>query len=115
MDGLFVNWGGDATSRSYGIGADFTDGVRLARTHSELVQAVPVAHTSFLRSLGFSASFGEFFFCHAGIQPASRSKRNRRTISFGSATDFLGTLELHLKAPCVDGTRQRAEVMAETV
>ena len=69
MDGLFVNWGGDATSRSYGIGADFTDGVRLARTHSELVQAVPVAHTSFLRSLGFSASFGDFFFCHAGIQP----------------------------------------------
>ena len=69
INGLFVNCGGDATSLSYGVAADFRDSVRMAFNHAELAQAVPAAHTSFLRSLGFSASFGDFFFCHAGVQP----------------------------------------------
>ena len=34
-----------------------------------LVAAVPRAHVAFLSALPFSASFGDFFFCHAGIRP----------------------------------------------
>ncbi|TIO90266.1 MAG: serine/threonine protein phosphatase, partial [Mesorhizobium sp.] len=41
----------------------------LAHGHAALVEAVPQAHVDFLRSLSFSACFGDFFFCHAGIRP----------------------------------------------
>ena len=34
-----------------------------------LVAAVPRSHRDFLQALKFSASFGDFFFCHAGIRP----------------------------------------------
>jgi serine/threonine protein phosphatase 1 len=37
--------------------------------HAALVKAMPPAHVDFLRALDFSASFGDFFFCHAGIRP----------------------------------------------
>jgi serine/threonine protein phosphatase 1 len=32
--GLFANWGGDATARSYGVEADFRDVVRLPYSHA---------------------------------------------------------------------------------
>ena len=41
----------------------------IARGHAALVKAVPRSHVDFLQSLTFSASFGDFFFCHAGIRP----------------------------------------------
>ncbi|MGE0283061.1 MAG: metallophosphoesterase [Rhizobiaceae bacterium] len=67
--GLFANWGGDATALSYGVHADFRDPVRLRHVHAALSRAVPGRHLRFLEALGFSASFGDFFFCHAGIRP----------------------------------------------
>ena len=30
---------------------------------------MPQSHVDFLRSLPFSVSFGDFYFCHAGIRP----------------------------------------------
>ncbi|TJW82896.1 MAG: serine/threonine protein phosphatase, partial [Mesorhizobium sp.] len=36
---------------------------------AELVEAVPKSHVEFLQSLPFSLTFGDFFFCHAGIRP----------------------------------------------
>ena len=30
---------------------------------------MPEAHRAFLRGLEFSCTFGDFFFCHAGIRP----------------------------------------------
>jgi len=67
--GLFANWGGDATAKSYGVEADFRDVVRLSYSHAALVRLVPGRHRRFLEKLGFSAEFGDFFFCHAGIRP----------------------------------------------
>ncbi|RWE73463.1 metallophosphoesterase [Mesorhizobium sp.] len=74
-DGLFMNYGGVQTAQSYGV-----DLVRdahwygkagaVARGHAALVKAVPRSHVDFLQSLTFSASFGDFFFCHAGIRPS---------------------------------------------
>ncbi|MBS3648428.1 serine/threonine protein phosphatase [Pseudaminobacter sp. 19-2017] len=66
MESLFMQNGGVQTAASYGV-ADLSSG--LVRFHSELLQAVPVAHTSFVLSCGYSVSFGDFFFCHAGIRP----------------------------------------------
>lgn len=68
-NGLFANWGGDTTARSYGVDIDFDDPMRLASGHAALARAVPERHRRFLEGLAFSATFGDFFFCHAGIRP----------------------------------------------
>lgn len=74
-DGLFMRYGGIQTAASYGvklsIGSSWfgrPDEV-LAHGHAALVEALPQAHVDFLRSLSFSVTFGDFFFCHAGIRP----------------------------------------------
>jgi serine/threonine protein phosphatase 1 len=66
--GIFINNGGETTAASYGVKADFSQGV-IERTRNELVDAMPKAHADFLAALPYSATFGDFFFCHAGIRP----------------------------------------------
>ena len=73
-DGLFMNYGGVQTAQSYGVDLTRdahwhgkTEAVR--RGHAALVKAVPRSHVDFLQSLTFSVTFGDFFFCHAGIRP----------------------------------------------
>jgi serine/threonine protein phosphatase 1 len=75
-DGLFIRYGGVQTAQSYGV--DLTGighGVvawatnALRSGHADLLRAVPQGHVDFLRSLPYSATFGDFFFCHAGIRP----------------------------------------------
>lgn len=73
-DGLFMRYGGVQTARSYGVDligdiSWFGKAETVRRGHAALVKAVPQAHVDFLRSLTFSISFGDFFFCHAGIRP----------------------------------------------
>ncbi|MBZ9769170.1 metallophosphoesterase [Mesorhizobium sp. CA6] len=73
-DGLFVNYGGVQTAQSYGVdllrdGHWYGKAQAIARGHMALVKAVPHSHIDFLQSLTFSATFGDFFFCHAGIRP----------------------------------------------
>ncbi|TIV69705.1 MAG: serine/threonine protein phosphatase [Mesorhizobium sp.] len=70
-DGLFMRFGGIQTAASYGVKLS-TGGSwfgRPAHGHAALVDAVPQTHVDFLKSLSFSVSFGDFFFCHAGIRP----------------------------------------------
>lgn len=67
--GLFARYGGDATARSYGVEIDFDLPRLFEADHAALVEAVPAAHLEFLHNLRLSAEFGDFFFCHAGIQP----------------------------------------------
>lgn len=69
IDGLFVNHGGVETARSYGVSLDARDPGALATGRSALEAAVPVHHRAFLAGLPYSLSFGDFFFCHAGIRP----------------------------------------------
>ncbi|MEZ2331186.1 metallophosphoesterase [Mesorhizobium sp. RCC_202] len=73
-DGLFMNYGGIQTAQSYGV--DLTRDTHwhgkaevVRRGHAALVKAVPRSHVDFLQSLTFSVTFGDFFFCHAGIRP----------------------------------------------
>lgn len=68
-NGLFANYGGRETAHSYGVAMDFGDPVIFRAQSEALRRAVPEAHRSFIEGLRFSASFGDFFFCHAGIQP----------------------------------------------
>lgn len=77
-DGLFMRFGGVQTAQSYGVplnegpNAWFGKAETLLRKgHAALVKAVPQSHVDFLRSLAFSVSLGDFFFCHAGIKPGT--------------------------------------------
>jgi serine/threonine protein phosphatase 1 len=65
-NGLFMRFGGVQTAHSYGV--DITAGP-VGQAAAALAAAIPARHTAFLRGLGVSAEFGDFFFCHAGIRP----------------------------------------------
>ncbi len=67
--GLFDKHGGVETALSYGVRLGFDSVKALRDAHAALVEAMPQAHREFLRDLPYSASFGDFFFCHAGIRP----------------------------------------------
>lgn len=68
-DGLFVEYGGRETARSYGVELDFLSASGFAASHARLVAAVPQSHRDFLQNLPYSHVAGDFFFCHAGIRP----------------------------------------------
>ncbi|QPC94636.1 metallophosphoesterase [Mesorhizobium sp. INR15] len=81
-DGLFVRFGGIQTAQSYGVA--ITEGASawfgkaeaaVRKGHTALVEAVPRSHVAFLRSLPFSLTLGDFFFCHAGIKPGVALER----------------------------------------
>jgi serine/threonine protein phosphatase 1 len=67
--GLFARYGGKETAKSYGVDAKFHSPDALRLTWAELRCEVPGKHRAFMLDLGFSVSFGDFFFCHAGIRP----------------------------------------------
>ncbi|WP_412177347.1 metallophosphoesterase [Mesorhizobium sp. YC-39] len=74
-NGLFIRYGGIQTAQSYGVALPEGNAwfgrsdAALRLGHTALVEAVPKGHVDFLRSLPFSLTFGDFFFCHAGIRP----------------------------------------------
>lgn len=69
--GIFAMHGGVDTARSYGVDIDFTDADSARHGHAALVRAVPQNHIDFIRTMPRSIAFGDFFFCHAGINPAT--------------------------------------------
>ena len=67
--GLFALYGGVQTARSYGVELHLGDPLAFRSGFRALDAAVPRSHRDFLGTLERSASFGDFFFCHAGIRP----------------------------------------------
>lgn len=64
---LWLTNGGVETLESYGTDlTGFLDAIRDGDEH----RAVPSAHREFLDGLGDSARFGDYYFVHAGIDPA---------------------------------------------
>lgn len=65
----WLNFGGIETLLSYG----FTP-AELAKDRADIMdlaaQRIPKEHVGFLKNLQASASFGDYFFCHAGVNPA---------------------------------------------
>lgn len=78
IDGVFVNSGGNATARSYGVKLNrskLKTQADLEQVHRKLVAAVPAAHVHFLKGLQYAVSFGDYFFCHAGVRPGTSLER----------------------------------------
>lgn len=94
---LFVNHGGAESAASYGIFAVFDGMAGQADTREALAAAVPPRHLSFLLQLPYSASFGDFFFCHAGIRPGVALKDQRPDDLIWIREPFLNSPELHPK------------------
>lgn len=66
----FLGNGGIETLASYGVAAQPEVGPDAAvALRDAFVDALPEAHRRFLAGLIYSASFGDYFFCHAGIRP----------------------------------------------
>lgn len=66
---LFIDYGGFETCASYGVVLRSMKREELIASHREMVDAVPRSHILFLRDRPRSVSFGDFYFCHAGIRP----------------------------------------------
>jgi serine/threonine protein phosphatase 1 len=74
---MWLRVGGEATLRSFGIDpSSFEDDpfrlIDLAR------QTIPFEWLAWLRSLPLTAQSGDYFFCHAGIRPGVRLKKQTR-------------------------------------
>ena len=68
--GEWVQMGGDATLRSYGIDYGHMSGVLLPAEQLTLVnRAIPATHVEFLRGLPVLVDGGQTIFVHAGIRP----------------------------------------------
>ena len=71
VGGGWLRYGGDATLVSYGVrlaaGAD--DDARLEATREAAAAPCRPGHVDFLERLEIAFSFGDYFFCHAGIRP----------------------------------------------
>jgi len=67
----WVRFGGDATLLSYGIRLDpqLPENERFAEASELLAERIPDSHLDFLHRLEVGFSFGDYFFCHAGVRP----------------------------------------------
>ena len=63
--------GGWETVRSYGVDCVpiVTPPSRFVRIRDELVEKMPTSHLSFIEALPLTASYGDYFFVHAGARP----------------------------------------------
>lgn len=112
-ESLFMLYGGIETAASYGVAFG---GRELERFHAELAAAVPQSHLDFLRGCRFSAGFGDFFFCHAGIRPGVPLERQSPDDLVWIREPFLAHADLHPKVVVHGHTiTRRPEVLVNRV
>lgn len=95
--GIFAMHGGVQTALSYGVTIDFEDPVSVNTGFTALNRAVPQAHVDFIKRLPRAVSFGDFFFCHAGIRPGVALDRQDPEDLIWIRRDFLNDKRLHPK------------------
>jgi serine/threonine protein phosphatase 1 len=93
------NWlheqGGLFTLKSYGLNPSTSPSHKaLAEMRVELLRRIPTDHLSFLENLQLSASFGDFFFVHAGVDP-------QRPLNEQNPSDLLNITDRFLNTPLV--------------
>ncbi|NJO55138.1 MAG: serine/threonine protein phosphatase, partial [Rhodospirillales bacterium] len=91
------------TIYSYGVRVSdtLTADARLKRMQEQLAEAVPAAHTAFLRQLKLIHQAGDYLFVHAGIDPgkplAEQTEEDFLWIrdAFLQSDDHLGRIVVH--------------------
>ena len=63
----FLDWGGDATIRDYGVNVRMHHSLK--KISRRFRENVPESHVKFLKSLKTSHVEDDYFFCHAGVRP----------------------------------------------
>jgi serine/threonine protein phosphatase 1 len=91
----FINFGGQETALSYGV--DLRAYGDAASAHRSLRAAVPDDHIYFLDQLPYCVTFGDFFFCHAGIRPGVALERQTRDDLLWIRKEFHAHEGLHPK------------------
>jgi serine/threonine protein phosphatase 1 len=115
-DGLFALYGGRETAQSYGVKADFSSQWLARQVAEELLAAMPNSHVELLTKLTFSVSFGDFFFCHAGIKPGVPLDEQKPHSLIWIRDEFLDWTGLHPKIVVHGHTPSpEPEVMANRV
>ena len=94
---LFARFGGKQTLASYGIDADFSSDALARTARNALMDIVPPEHLYLLDDLKRSATFGDFFFCHAGIRPGIALDRQDQEDLIWIREEFLNYPGLHPK------------------
>lgn len=100
---LLLNWfsfGGRETLLSYGINPSLAIG-NPAALFKAMEEKVPKAHVNFFDNLELSVSFGDYFFCHAGVKPnIDLNKQNEQDLTwiryeFLNHKDSFGKMVVH--------------------
>jgi len=94
LNEIWLAYGGGATLQSYGVSSE----LGLEQASEALRRALPAAHRAFLDRLPLSASFGDYFFVHAGIRPGI-------DLSAQSEQDLLFIREPFLSSPLLHPKR----------
>jgi serine/threonine protein phosphatase 1 len=103
---VFARHGGEATAASYGAPFDTRDEASVIAAGEALGDLVPETHKHFLRTLPDRTSFGDFFFCHAGIRPGIALEAQSRADLTWIRSEFLDEprlfdkLVVHGHTPC---------------
>jgi serine/threonine protein phosphatase 1 len=90
---MWLRFGGVETLASYGVWLEQSPFVaeEVYRLHEELSKAVPPRHIDFMKTLPLSASYGDYFFCHAGVSPDRPLDRQTKDDLIWIRDDFLSS------------------------
>lgn len=95
----FFTYGGVETALSYGVKSGHLDVAmpNARKIRSRLLDRIPENHMKFFQNLAVSVSIGDFFFCHAGIRPGVKLKKQRDHDLMWIRQEFIASSKLHEK------------------
>lgn len=107
---LWLANAGDSTIESYGIDASqWRSGDRqIVELAAKFEAALPDRHRDFLNTLDYTAHFGDFFFCHAGVRPGVSFEAQDRFDLIWIREEFLDS-DIDFGAVVVHGHTPQAE------
>lgn len=86
----WLRYGGAATLASYGVNP-FGGNGHMTALHAEFMKKVPAAHAEFLDSTIFSASYGDYYFVHAGVKPGVPLSKQTSMDKMWARQEFLAS------------------------
>jgi serine/threonine protein phosphatase 1 len=113
--------GGLETLHSYGVPvSEVMRGSGFERAREALKMAMPLAHLRFLNDTLPSATFGDYFFCHAGVRPGLPLEAQSHEDLLWIREEFLtypgdfGKLVVHGHTPVTDAELRPNRINVDT-